>query len=77
MKPYLTSLGAFLAGRPRARRRPWLTLPAAALIVGAALGLRLILNPWLAGAQFITFFPAVVLVTFFFGTVAGLFAVSL
>jgi len=77
LKPYLTRLGTFLTGSPRVRRRPWLTLPAAALIVGAALGLRLILNPWLAGAQFITFFPAVVLVTFFFGTVAGLFAVSL
>ncbi|MBS0411740.1 MAG: PAS domain S-box protein [Proteobacteria bacterium] len=70
-------MGTFLEGGGRRQRRPWLTLPAAALIVGAALGLRLWLNPWLAGAQFITFFPAVVLVTFFFGTVAGLFAVAL
>jgi len=45
--------------------------------VGAALGLRLLLNPWLAGAQFITFFPAVVVTTLIFGTGAGLFAVAL
>lgn len=49
----------------------------AAMFVGAALALRLALAPWLTGAQFITFFPAVILATLLFGTAPGLVAVVL
>lgn len=49
----------------------------AGLIVAAALELRLLLTPWLVGAQFITFFPAVVLVTYCLGTAAGILSVAL
>ncbi|WP_082554796.1 MULTISPECIES: sensor histidine kinase [unclassified Caulobacter] len=45
--------------------------------VGAALALRLALSPWIEGAQFITFFPAVILVTLFCGTWPGLVAIGL
>jgi PAS domain S-box-containing protein len=49
----------------------------AAILVAAALGLRLWLTPWISGAQFITFFPAVILATLLCGTAAGLAATLL
>ena len=48
-----------------------------AVIVLAALMLRLGLSPWLTGSQFITFFPAVIVTTLLCGTLPGLFAVGL
>ncbi len=56
------SLGAYLA---------------AVAIVAAATAGRLLLEPWLDGAQFITFFAAVFLTTFLCGRAAGFFAVAL
>jgi len=49
----------------------------AAALVAAALGLRLVLAQWLVGAQFITFFPAVIAATLLCGTAAGLVSVVL
>lgn len=46
-------------------------------VVGGALALRLLLSPWLAGVQFITFFPAVILTALLGGTIPGLIAVAL
>jgi len=46
-------------------------------LVAAALAVRILLTPWLVGAQFITFFPAVILVTLLCGTAQGLLAVGL
>jgi signal transduction histidine kinase/ActR/RegA family two-component response regulator len=43
----------------------------AVLVVGVATMLRLVLDPVVAGVQFITFFPAVILTTFFTGWKAG------
>ena len=50
---------------------------AAIAIVAAATILRLELARWFAGAQFITFFPAVIITTFVCGIRAGFFAVLL
>lgn len=50
---------------------------AAVLIVAAALELRMLLTPWITGAQFITFFPAVIVSTLLFGTAVGLATVVL
>lgn len=55
---------------------PWAIVLAPAF-VAAALGLRLWLTPWLIGAQFITFFPAVMLATLLGGTLAGVISVAL
>lgn len=49
----------------------------AVAVVGAALALRLALSPWLAGVQFITFFPAVIVAALLGGTIPGLVAVLL
>jgi signal transduction histidine kinase len=49
----------------------------AAAIVAAATLLRLQLAPWFSGAQFITFFPAVIIATFICGVGAGFLAVLL
>jgi PAS domain S-box-containing protein len=48
---------------------------AAAVLVATDLGLRLLLTPWIEGAQFTALFPAVIVATLLFGTSAGLFAV--
>jgi PAS domain S-box-containing protein len=50
---------------------------ATAAIVAAATVLRLGLTPWVAGVQFVSFFPAVILTTFICGAAAGYFAVFL
>jgi hypothetical protein len=42
--------------------------------VGVATALRLALDPFLVGAEFITFFPAVVITTLISGAGAGFFA---
>jgi PAS domain S-box-containing protein len=42
-----------------------------ATIVAAGVGIRLLLAPWTAGAQFITFFPTVIVATLAFGPAAG------
>lgn len=55
----------------------WIAYLTAALIVAVALAVRLALAPWIVGAQFITFFPAIIVTTFACGTAAGLLAVAL
>ena len=55
---------------------PWVYLVAAAF-VGAATGIRVLIAPWLTGAQFITLFPAVMLTTYVCGFRAGLAATGL
>lgn len=52
-------------------------LLASAAIVGVATTSRLVLGDMIAGAQFITFFPAVMVATLFFGTAAGITALVL
>ena len=47
------------------------------VLVGVALALRLYLTPWLIGAQFITFFPAVIIATLVCGTAPGVISVVL
>lgn len=59
---------------PRGSRRAYLV---AASIVALGTALRLLLTPWLAGAQFITFFPSVIAATVLCGAGAGFFAVAL
>lgn len=49
----------------------------AALLVAAATAGRLAIHQWIAGSQFIFFFPAVMLATFLFGVRAGSLAVAL
>lgn len=49
---------------------------AAVVAVVGAFALRQALSPWLIGAQFITFFPAVILATLLFGTIPGLVAIA-
>lgn len=66
-----------ILGRPFARAGSLGAYLGAGLIVAAALGLRVLLAPWLVGAQFITFFPAVVLATYVLGTAAGILSVAL
>jgi hypothetical protein len=46
----------------------------AIVAVGAATALRVALDPFLVGAQFVTFFPAVVITTLISGFGAGFFA---
>jgi len=55
----------------------WAAYLAAAAIVGLATLLHLALAPWLVGAEFITYFPAVMLATFLWGGRAGLLSVAL
>jgi signal transduction histidine kinase/CheY-like chemotaxis protein len=47
-----------------------------ALVPGLALLARLALDPWIAGVQFVTFYPAVILVSVLCGFGAGLFSVA-
>ncbi len=49
----------------------------AGLLVAAFAALRLLLDPWLVGAQFVTFFPAVLLATFLGGAGPGALAAVL
>lgn len=49
----------------------------AGLIVAASTALRLLLDPWLVGAQFVTFFPAVLVATFLGGSGPGSLAAVL
>lgn len=49
----------------------------AVVVVGLALVVRLGLSPWLTGAQFITFFPAIIVASLLGGTFAGLLAIAL
>jgi PAS domain S-box-containing protein len=68
------------AGRPAetAEASPdWRGYLLAFLLTAAAAGLRLGLDRYLAGVQFITFFPAVILTAFLFGAGPALFAVFL
>jgi PAS domain S-box-containing protein len=55
----------------------WQAFSIAAALAVAAFCLRLWIAPWLTGAQFITFFPAVMVVTFLCGPPAGLMTVAL
>lgn len=71
------SLKGVLGDRIDARAWPVAGALIALAMVAAALALRLALSPWLVGAQFITFFPAVILATLSCGTVPGLIAVAL
>jgi PAS domain S-box-containing protein len=59
------------------RAGPLGTYVATTALVGVALGLRLFLTPWLIGAQFITFFPAVIVATLACGTAPGVVSVVL
>jgi K+-sensing histidine kinase KdpD len=45
--------------------------------VGVATALRLAIDPYIEGAQFVTFFPAVIFTTLVSGLGAGLFSVAL
>jgi hypothetical protein len=47
------------------------------LCAGVATALRLALDPYIVGVQFITFFPAVIIATLISGFGAGLFCVAL
>ena len=49
----------------------------AGLLVAAATALRLALDPWLFGVQFVTFFPALLVATFLGGLGPGLLAAAL
>ena len=69
----IVSLGGVLGDRPGSLGG----LAVAVVAVGAALALRMALEPWIADAQFITFFPAVILATLLCGTLSGLIAVAL
>jgi PAS domain S-box-containing protein len=59
---------------PRLNR--WIGLCVALALVAAATILRIAIGPILTGAQFITFFPAVILATYLSGLTAGLLAVA-
>lgn len=71
----LLAIQGMLTARLKAGWRGLAGSAAAVVVVGMALALRLVLAPWLSGAQFITFFPAVIVATFLGGSVAGLVAV--
>ena len=66
-----------LADRVQAPAGSVLAYVLTSLAVAGALAIRMMLSAWLVGAQFITFFPAVMLSTLFFGAGAGLVAVAL
>jgi PAS domain S-box-containing protein len=70
-------LERLLVDRRGLRSGSWGASLTATAIVAAATALRLILEPWLEGAQFITFFAAVFLATFLCGRGAGFLAVAL
>lgn len=59
------------------RRRSGLSYTLACLLVGLAIGVRLLLGEALPGAPFITIFPAVILATHFGGLWPGVLAVAL
>ncbi len=72
--PLLEKLYIDLPGlRPESARA---YLLATVIIAGATL-LRVALDPWLVGVQFITLFPTVILITFVCGATVGFFAVAL
>ena len=73
----LLALDGVLTGQTGVRSLSATSLLASAAIVAAALGLRLALGEAVAGAQFITFFPAVIAATLCFGPVSGIWAVAL
>jgi PAS domain S-box-containing protein len=73
----ILSLKGRLSSWIEARAGPLGGYAVAAALVAVALGLRLWMTPWIAGAQFITFFPAVILATLLCGTAAGLAAALL
>lgn len=66
-----------LSVRVESRAGPLAPYLLAAGLVGAALGIRLLVAPWIVGAQFITFFPAVIVATLAFGTAPGVLSVLL
>jgi PAS domain S-box-containing protein len=70
-------LERLLVDRRGLRPGSWGSYLVATAIVAAATALRLMLEPWLAGTQFITFFAAVFLAAFLCGRGAGFFAVAL
>jgi K+-sensing histidine kinase KdpD len=49
----------------------------AVLCAGAALAFRLVLDPYLKGAEYVVFFPAVIIATMVSGLGAGLFCLTL
>lgn len=65
-----------MGGRLNPRTNALVGVAASLAAVVVALLLRQAISPWLIGAQFITFFPAVILVTLLFGTAPGLVAVA-
>lgn len=71
------SLRGLLADRTGLRPGSARSFLTAVVFVALALGARLLLGPWLTSAQFITFFPAVILATLFCGPAGGLLAVFL
>ena len=62
---------------PRCGRKPSGAYALAIVAVGVATALRLTLDPYVAGVQFITFAPAIVITTLISGFGAGFFCVVL
>jgi two-component sensor histidine kinase len=69
---------AWIERMPLGARRPWQSLAITFGIVALAFALRFALNPAIpSGSPFITFFPAVLLVSFLFGVRLGIVAALL
>lgn len=62
---------------PRKNRGPFVGFAVAIAAAGLAVVLRLAIDPYVTGVQFITFFPAVMIVAYLCGSRAGLFATVL
>jgi PAS domain S-box-containing protein len=75
--PDAPSLGRFYIDLPIARPGSPAAYMLTAFQVALATLARLLIDPWIAGSQFIFFFPAVMLTTFLFGARAGALAVAL
>jgi len=73
----ILSLDGLLDGRLASPAGVVARFAIAAAMVAAGMLLRLWLDPWITGAQFVTFFPAVLAATLFCGPAPGLFSVAL
>jgi K+-sensing histidine kinase KdpD len=67
----------WLIEQPVIRPGSWAAYLTAAIIVGVATALRMLLSPWLFGAEFVAFYLAVIATSLLCGAAAGLFAAVL